>query len=219
MPRAAFHPFVTSLARVRFSNCFNPYSDVCDQFDFRDASRRRSEILSNLILKASSYSLDALWVGRDLGYRGGRRTGLALTDDAHIYNHCRRWDLTACRPTKGPAVAERTATTIWNLLDKIDSRIFLWNVFPLHPHEPDQPLTNRQHNSTEKAAGEEILRCIVDILRPRVVVAIGLDAAVSCERIAGPKNVVKVRHPSYGGQAQFIQQIEAIYAESLNRLL
>jgi len=27
---------------------------------------------------------NTIWMGRDLGYRGGRRTGLALTDEAHL---------------------------------------------------------------------------------------------------------------------------------------
>lgn len=31
--------------------------------------------------------VDAIWIGRDLGYRGGRRTGLALTDDVHMTHH------------------------------------------------------------------------------------------------------------------------------------
>jgi Uracil DNA glycosylase superfamily len=146
-----------------------------------------------------------------LGYRGGRRTGLALTDDFHIPHHARRWNLDAERPTIGAAVAERTAAVIWSVLDQIDARIFLWNVFPLHPHELGEPFTNRQHNSNEKRAGEELLKMLVDLLRPERVVAVGNDAAGAARRILDDTKVVCVRHPSYGGQTQFLRQMAELY--------
>jgi len=155
--------------------------------------------------------IDAIWVGRDLGYRGGRRTGLALTDDVHIARHAKRWGLIAERPTIGAAVAERTAAVIWSMLDQIDARIFLWNVFPLHPHESEHPFTNRQHNARERTAGEELLCALVVLLRPARIIAIGNDAAAAANRVVGDVPVLCVRHPSYGGQTQFLRQIEELY--------
>jgi hypothetical protein len=70
-------------------------------------------------------------------------------------------------PTVGAAVSERTATVIWSVLDGVEEGVFLWNVFPLHPHEADTPFSNRQHNSEERRAGEEILVDLVRRLRPR----------------------------------------------------
>jgi hypothetical protein len=155
--------------------------------------------------------IDAIWVGRDLGYRGGRRTGLALTDDVHIATHAKRWGLVAERPTIGAAVAERTAAVIWSMLDQIDARIFLWNVFPLHPHESEDPFTNRQHNARERSAGEELLYALVILLRPARIIAIGNDAAAAANRVVGDVPVLCVRHPSYGGQTQFLRQMEELY--------
>lgn len=205
------HAFVEMVARLEFANCFNPYTDRCIVHDRKDAPIRRREALSELVNRACVVEVDALWVGRDLGYRGGRRTGLALTDDVHIGEHCSRWNISMSRPTSGVAVAERTAAVIWDVLNQIDKNIFLWNVFPLHPHEPNEPFSNRQHNSKERRAGEELLAVICDLIQPRRIVAIGNDAANACQKIYRDKPVYTVRHPSYGGQSQFLRQVSELY--------
>ncbi|BBB65518.1 uracil-DNA glycosylase [Undibacterium sp. YM2] len=210
------HPFVDAVAALQFENCFNPYSDRCEIHDQSDAPSRRAIALSTMLKEAQSQPVDAIWIGRDLGYRGGRRTGLALTDDVHIAQHAKRWNLVAERSTVGSAIAERTAAVIWSKLDQIDARIFLWNVFPLHPHEVDSPFTNRQHNARERSAGEMLLLELIELLKPSRIVAIGNDAANAANRITEKIPVICVRHPSYGGQTQFLKQIDEIYNSSLH---
>jgi hypothetical protein len=205
------HRFVSAVASVRFADCFNPYADRCEVHDQYDAPSQRAAALSAMVARASTTAVDAVWIGRDLGHRGGRRTGLALTDDVHIPRHARRWGVAMDRPTVGAAVAERTAAVVWVMLDKIDARIFLWNVFPLHPHQADDPFTNRPHNARERHVGEEILADLIALLRPARVIAIGNDAALAAGRVASGAAVLRVRHPSYGGQADFMSQIAAIH--------
>jgi hypothetical protein len=209
------HTFVSAVAALRFDNCFNPYADRCEIHDRHDAAQRRATALSAILDNAVREPVDAIWVGRDLGYRGGRRTGLALTDDVHIEHHAKRWKFFAERATVGAPVAERTAAVIWRMLDQIDARIFLWNVFPLHPHEPGDSFTNRQHNARERRAGEELLSELIGLLRPDRVVAIGNDAAVAANRVAQDVPVICVRHPSYGGQTEFLGQISELYGGAL----
>ncbi|MBU2854967.1 uracil-DNA glycosylase [Acidithiobacillus ferrooxidans] len=208
----ATHSFVRALAALSFDNCFNPYSDRCEVHDLPDAPQRRAALLSAMLSRAQSQDVDAVWIGRDLGYRGGRRTGLALTDDIHIVRHADRWGISADRPTIGSAVSERTAAVIWSMLERIEAGIFLWNVFPLHPHDMGSPFTNRQHNVRERRAGEEVLGRLIQLLKPRRIVAIGNDAAMAVARLESLVPIVSVRHPSYGGQRQFMDQISEMYS-------
>jgi len=208
--------FVRSLRHLRFENVFNPYSDRCCVHDVEDAPGRRTRALLGMLEAAATSEIDALWIGRDLGYRGGRRTGLAFTDDVHLSIHANRWNIVVERATEGSMLAERTAAVIWSMLPLIRAGVFLWNVFPLHPHEAGDPFTNRPHNRRERSAGEAVLEELILILRPRRLVAIGNDAAKTASRLAGLAEVVQIRHPSYGGQRDFTSQIGCLYQVKAN---
>jgi len=76
--------FVEAVKGLNLENTFNPYLHLCAVHDHKDAPRRRANMLCTILEAATQSEIDSLWIGRDLGYRGGRRTGLALTDDPHI---------------------------------------------------------------------------------------------------------------------------------------
>ena len=202
--------FVETLRYLDFQNTFNPYSDRCAEHDQNLAPHYRRESLLAILEAAVESEIDSLWIGRDLGYRGGRRTGLALTDDVHLERHAKRWGVSVKKATKG-IVAERTAAVVWSVLNQIEVPVFLWNVFPLHPHEPSDQFTNRAHNSRERQAGEDLLSELIHLLKPRRLIPIGNDAALTVTRLRGNQRVFKIRHPSYGGQNKFLKQTREIY--------
>lgn len=203
--------FVRRLANTHTPHTFNPYSEVCGVFDLKDAHKIRSSLLFDMLTAATKSDVDSIWIGRDLGYRGGRRTGLALTDEAHAGIHASRWGLSAERTTKGEITKERTASIIWEMLEQIENNIFLWNVFPLHPFEEGNPFTNRAHNTKERKIGEEILLALIELIKPTKLIPIGNDASAFSLKLSPSLPCIKVRHPSYGGQNIFIEQISEAY--------
>ncbi|WP_081991226.1 uracil-DNA glycosylase [Inquilinus limosus] len=202
--------FVNRLADLRFDDVFNPYADACHYHDEANAPAIRRRNLSLVLEAALSSGVDSLWIARDLGYRGGRRTGLALTDEAHLAAHARLFSAPPLvRATRGPAITERTATVIWQALGTIRRPIFLWNVFPLHPHERNDPMSNRPHSRLERQACRPILMWLLDHLQPKSILAIGRDAQQALADL--DVKSLQVRHPSYGGQTEFLSGTYAHY--------
>ena len=174
--------FIQKISDFHFENVFNPYSDRCEVYDYADAPKKRRVLLKKMLCAASEVEIDSIWIGRDLGYRGGRRTGLALTDDIHLIHHANRWGIACEKINKGNAVPERTAAVIWSALAHISAPVFLWNVFPFHPFESGKPFSNRPHNAAERKVGEELLDDLIGILKPKRLIAIGNDAEKTARR-------------------------------------
>lgn len=202
---------LSHIKSVDISRTFNPYTQKCDVYDREDSPRLRSELLRSILVEASRLEIDAIWIGRDLGHRGGRRTGLALTDDVNFHQHLSRWGLSTERPTSGLPVSERTASIVWDMLRAIKEHIFLWNVFPFHPHNDESVFSNRAHNSKERREGEIVLDMLVSLLQPQKIVAVGNDAAKVARTCFPGLKTIHVRHPSYGGQKEFYRQIQDLY--------
>lgn len=203
--------FVRALASLHQEDVFNPYTDVCPVHDLKDAPSIRQRNLISYLSASKSLGVDTLWMGRDLGYRGGRRTGLALTDEAHLpfigkcYPGC-----SYERATQGPIVAERTAAEIWSILPRLETPPLLWNVFPLHPHEPKSPFSNRRFTKRELSEVEDLNSSLIAWLGIKRIVAIGNDAALYATSYN--VSVTTVRHPSYGGLREFREGMRKIYS-------
>lgn len=202
--------FADALAATSLKSVFNPYSDWCPLHDREDAARVRKRNLVLCLEAAIDAQVDTIWIARDLGYRGGRRTGVPLTDEVHLASAgSLLGGIPLDRATRGPIVAERTAAVVWRVLARIGAPVVLWNVFPLHPHDADDPLSNRCHSRTERDATWPFLLALIEMIAPRRIVAIGRDAGLALADVEVP--VMMVRHPSYGGQAEFITGVQAIY--------
>lgn len=202
--------FVRDLAAIALGNVFNPYADTCALYDKSDAPSTRRRNLRIYVAAAQAQGVDTIWMGRDLGYRGGRRTGLALTDEYHLLELQRLFPgTTFARATVGTAVAERTSAEIWAALRALPRQPLLWNVFPFHPHERGDPLTNRRFTARELAEVDELNAVLIEGLGVKRIVSIGQDAAAYARRFSVEVEIV--RHPSYGGVADFRRGIGQLY--------
>ncbi len=202
--------FTASLAELELPNVFNPYRECCPAHDRSDAAQIRRDNFERGLEAAIESHVDTIWIARDLGYRGGRRTGVPLTDEVHLGDASRLLGgVKLERATIGPIVAERTAAVVWNMLSMIDEPAVLWNVFPLHPYEAGDPFSNRCHTRKERDIAWPFLTALISMIRPRRIVAIGRDAGIALDGVGVP--VSTVRHPSYGGQTDFVAGLRKIY--------
>lgn len=202
---------ISCLVKYKNRNVFNPYRDICTVYDKdKNSAKTRLNNLNNVLDSLENKSADSLWLGRDLGYRGGRRTGIAFTDEYHLKKASKFWKAELQNVTvKDKFLKENTATTIWDVLPYINSNVFTWNIFPFHPHLPDSPFTNRCHTRAEREDGIEILNLLLNILKPKQILAIGNDAYNCCSNINNV-TINKIRHPSYGGATIFKNQIYSL---------
>ncbi|HTV26264.1 MAG TPA: uracil-DNA glycosylase [Xanthobacteraceae bacterium] len=202
--------FAAALAEICLPSVFNPYRETCVFHDRPDAATLRRRNLERWLEAALDVRVDTLWIARDLGYRGGRRTGVPLTDEVHLGPAgTLMGGIELERATHGPAMAERTAAVVWQVLTRVRRPVVLWNVFPLHPHNAHDPFSNRCHTRVEREATWPLMTALIDMIRPKQIVAIGRDAGIAMSRIDIPIHVV--RHPSYGGQAEFATSLCALY--------
>lgn len=202
--------FVHALEASSLPGVFNPWRDHCALHDLDDAPARRRENLRRFLEGAIAANVSTMWIGRDLGYRGGRRTGVPLTDEIHLDTASALiGDVALQRATDGPVMAERTAAVVWGVLQRINRPVVLWNVFPFHPHEADDPLTNRCHTRRERDQAWPLLEALIQMTRPERIVAIGRDASAALAELGVSADAV--RHPSYGGQTEFIAGMDALY--------
>lgn len=82
-------------------------------------------------------------------------------------------------------------------------------MFPFHPHEPNNPFTNRKFTAKELALVDGLNNELFSWLRIRKIIAIGQDAGHYAVRFGLP--VETIRHPSYGGVRDFRSGMAKLY--------
>lgn len=157
-------------------------------------------------------------IAEAFGYRGGRVTGIPLTSERIIRRNPRFAAefpeiVSVYRPCEelGAQETEATATIVWRVFEKlpVGQAPLCWNVFPAHPYQMTAGLwSNRSPTRSEIERGAEFARQLVQIMKPRTVVAIGRCAERGLAAAGIP--AIPVRHPANGGATLFVRQVTPI---------
>jgi hypothetical protein len=191
---------LAELAGLRIGGTFNQYADAGPD-DVPGAPGMR---LANLrAYLAERIEADVVCLGEAGGYQGMRWSGIAFTSERDLG----RWG-EPYRPTcAARRWSEPSGTIVHRVLEELaaERRVVLWNTVPTHPHHPGRPLSNRRPTPGEIAAGAPVAMRLIELVQPRMVVAVGRVA----ESIL-PAGTAYVRHPANAGGPAFREGMRAI---------
>ena len=192
--------FIMLLKQVKSPNLFNPYTDICPVHDIGKGSPeiRVNNLRSYFTLLKTS---DVLLMGEAAGYLGCRRTGLAFTDERTYRILKQNFGITLFKATKSGKEKEMSATYVWSVLRKLVNPPFLWNIVPFHPHEPNNPLSNRTPTKEDHEAVKDVVKYFLDNTTFTQIFAVGNVAKKKLKELKYDVNYI--RHPSYGGANKF----------------
>jgi uracil-DNA glycosylase len=209
MAALAIQQFVEELAAT------TPGRNSDNFFDFSNAgnaARRRN--LELYLQEMFQKEPKILLLGEAPGFRGMRITGVPFTNTNILQGGIDHFGLFGpgkgyIMPPESPAVApEPTATVMWRVLEELNFLPLLWSAYPLHPHLPNQSLSNRTPTAAEALAGQPFWLALTHLFPITSVVAVGNVAHRSV--LASGRSVPKVRHPAHGGKARFRLELQEL---------
>jgi len=165
-----------------------------NQYRGRGGDARLANLAAYL---AERRDADVVALGEAAGYQGMRWSGIAFTSERDLMRWGSPYRVTSDRPR---GWSEPSGTIVHRVLEELgaERRVVLWNTVPHHPHRPGVPLSNRRPTAAEVAAGAVFVERLIEVLSPRLLVAVGRIA----EGVLGDR-AVYVRHPANGGGAAF----------------
>ncbi len=187
---------------------FNPYLDYDEALDVPGAPQLRTANL-RAYLDAFDDSPPILAVAEAPGYRGCRFSGIPLVSEKQLVDA--DFPIDGIPTSRDGPMGEQSATIYARVLAERRPLVFTWNTVAFHPHKPDQPLTNRRPTQAEIDASAPTLGALVDVLKPRVIVAVGRVAEGTLARLGHASTYV--RHPAQGGARKFEAGMTAILDE------
>lgn len=214
--------FVQSLTEYNGTNVFNPWLDYDQEYDIgvNAPTIRRLNLTAYLGLRSQ---VDYIFMAEALGYQGGHFSGVALTCERMLLGyHAVQPQMVfgdyKAQRTSSPALVqgllkekgfnEPTDTVVWGALmeHKIDPfKVVMWNIFPFHPHQPGDLLSNRTPTQQELLAGFKYFQSLQSMYPAAKVVAIGRKCADTLAKFK--VDCVAVPHPSMGGANKFREQV------------
>lgn len=189
---------------------FNPWRDVCrDDTDLNSPDIKLSRLAQHL-----DVSPLIILCGEAPGYQGCVRSGIAFTSERLLLDGAiPRISIPKGRLTsRALPFSEPSATIVWRCLYRlgIAERTILWNAVQLHPHKPQNPLSNRTPTDDEIALGQPGIRLLNEAFPHAKIIGVGKKASALLASM-GVHVAGAVRHPANGGANEFALGLEAIF--------
>jgi uracil-DNA glycosylase len=191
---------LSELPRLRIGETFNQYADEGPDDLPGAAAIRLANLRAYIDERAGA---DVVCLGEAGGYQGMRWSGIAFTSERDLL----RWGPPYAVTCAARRWSEPSGTIVHKVLGELgaERRVILWNTVPTHPHRPGEPLSNRRPTTAEVEAGAPLAMRLVELVQPRIVVAVGRIA----ESVL-PPGTTYVRHPANAGGPAFREGMRAI---------
>lgn len=152
--------------------------------------------------------VDIMLIGEAPGYRGCALTGIPFTDEVQLKSPANNYALgTWQRPAEIGNTSERSATAMWTALRRYHIVPLMWNVFPFHPYNQGNELSNRTPTQVELKYGLYYVQELISIFNIDTsrVFAIG-NKAKSMLGISDESHCI--RHPANDFKKEFHAQFD-----------
>jgi uracil-DNA glycosylase len=198
---------------------FSPYASATGSYaaDSKDevgevADRIRTDNFRKYATALLLAGTDVILCGEAPGWAGCRHSGIAFSDEKRIaaqafpFTGCELLPLAAAG--QRPLLEEQSARIVWGGIERAVRAPLLFNAVQLHPHQPGVALTNRTPKPAEVELGKESLDRLIELVQPRLVVAVGRTAEKALALLG--HEAAHVRHPARGGKNDFLRGLEEL---------
>jgi len=110
--------------------------------------------------------------------------------------------------------SEQSATIVWNMLEDIEPKPLIWNIFPFHPFYGKEHSNNRTPNKSELELGTIFLKKLQKIFNITIIAAIGRKPESKLKELNVKYQYV--RHPAFAGKYKFIEGMSKIFEMVMN---
>ena len=190
--------FISKLAEYR-SNCAvtNMYKG-----EFEDAEIRQNN-LRLYLQQMKELKPSILFLGEAPYYKGARLTGIPFTSEVIIKDELffDNKDGSQYVNSSDNLDWELSASIVWGKISGLSDKPLLWNIFPFHPHQAEDILSNRTPSKKELLIGKEYLKMLLEIFDFKKIIVLGRKAESQLRDMELDYHYV--RHPANGGKREF----------------
>lgn len=183
------------------------YKSSCTVFNMYQVEIDGAEIRRNnlrlYLQKMKTLNPSVLLLGEAPGYKGARLTGVPFTSEVIIKNESFFDRKAGYQYVNSPDNLEweLSASIVWGKISALNDKPLLWNIFPFHPHQSDDILSNRTPSKKELLIGKAYLKMLLEIFDFKKIIALGRKSESQLRDMDIDYHYV--RHPANGGKKQF----------------